>query len=392
MSGAILSAEDEAALRLCATATRRGDDAAALLRTLERCDADRLEQVLRAQALFALGANRAAKIGRHVLPQRFFERADQLATNTRRASAVQEAVTRRLCSRIESEGIPCLPVKGPLLAGRVHGDPGLRPSADIDLLVGPDEMERALRVLREQGYVGAREERRWNPPDLHLALEHPRGLPPVELHWRLHWYEDRFAGDLLARSHLPADAPRCVEPADEFACLLLFYARDGLAGLRLPADIAAWVDCHPDTLLTPGLNALANKYPELGCALAAAAAAAARVVGIPVTGPRMKPATSRRVALAVGLANWNLRGDTDQVRANISLVDGLLAPAGGTRAFILRQLLLRRRGPLPSGRFAVVRADLVRATHPVKQLVRFALAFWEVRRRRVWSPVPAHQG
>ncbi|MGZ4330333.1 MAG: hypothetical protein ACXVXL_20250 [Solirubrobacteraceae bacterium] len=68
-------------------------------------------------------------------------------------------------------------------------------------------------------------------------------MPRVELHWRVHWYEDRFAADALEPAERPvARAPLRMLPADGLATLTLIYARDGLSGLRTPADIAAWWD------------------------------------------------------------------------------------------------------------------------------------------------------
>src|SRR5205814_8803590 len=98
--------------------------------------------------------------------------------------------------------------------------------------VAPEHLKRAVEVVRELGYA--------RPTDyvdssglplLHFALVHERDeLPPVELHWRIHWYETRFARErLLAPDGAPDWRPA---PVDELAALLLFYARDGFTGLR----------------------------------------------------------------------------------------------------------------------------------------------------------------
>ena len=89
-------------------------------------------------------------------------------------------------------------------------------------------------------------------PLLHFVLVHERGeLPPVELHWRVHWYEQRFARERLLPPTAGQEGQWRPAPADELTSLLLFYARDGFIDLRLATDLGAWWDVHgPD--LDPG--------------------------------------------------------------------------------------------------------------------------------------------
>jgi hypothetical protein len=54
---------------------------------------------------------------------------------------------------------------------------------------------------------------------------------------------DGFSAAVLERSLL-VDGMRRLEPVEQLAALLLFYARDGFLGLRFVADIAAWWDRH----------------------------------------------------------------------------------------------------------------------------------------------------
>src|SRR4029079_8012665 len=98
------------------------------------------------------------------------------------------------------------------------------------------------------GAVGWRERRRGRErdtlrrarlPRLHRELFHET-LPPLELHWRIHWYEESFAAAALARAQPTNEGWRRLQPADELASLLLFLARDGFAGLRQTVDVAAW--------------------------------------------------------------------------------------------------------------------------------------------------------
>lgn len=51
---------------------------------------------------------------------------------------LQTIVQRAVLERLTVAGITAAPLKGPHLAMRAHGDLGLRPSADVDILVAPD--------------------------------------------------------------------------------------------------------------------------------------------------------------------------------------------------------------------------------------------------------------
>ncbi len=107
---------------------------------------------------------------------------------------------------------------------------------------------------------------------LHETLLHPE-LPRIELHWRVHWYERQFAADAVARAAKPAaDAPLEMQPMDGLIALMLFYARDGFAGLRYPADAAAWWDARCAGSDGPGpAELVADRYPSLVAPVSVAA-------------------------------------------------------------------------------------------------------------------------
>ncbi len=89
-------------------------------------------------------------------------------------------------SLLETAGIEGLVLKGPAVVERYYGDPTLRPYGDVDVLVRPGELERALSCLEAAGYVLA--DRNWEflVEDLRgqLHLTSPRGSV-LELHWHL---------------------------------------------------------------------------------------------------------------------------------------------------------------------------------------------------------------
>ena len=66
---------------------------------------------------------------------------------------------------------------------------------------------------------------------LHVRLLHDAGLPDIELHWRVHWYEAEFGALALARAESGPDGVRRLRTEDDLAALMLYQARDGFAGL-----------------------------------------------------------------------------------------------------------------------------------------------------------------
>jgi hypothetical protein len=189
------------------------------------------------------------------------------------------------------------------------------------------------------------------------------------------------------------DGRRRLEPVDDLAALLLFYTRDGFTGLRLAADIGAWWDRYGDAATPAGLARLASAHPELAEAWRAALVAVGPVAGLPAGALAAAwPPQGRRAALAWRLGNWDQRGDVDQIRANVTLVDGLLTPPSDLGAFVRRHVLTRTAflieayDVMPDDRWRVARLG---AWHAMKTCARYAVALWGLRRGRHWSPLPA---
>jgi Uncharacterised nucleotidyltransferase len=259
----------------------------------------------------------------------------------RRQAALLQLVSMRTIGMLAEAGIRAAPLKGPQLSEAIHGDPGRRLSSDIDLLVAADQLEAAVEVVRELGYETPTDPLEPSGlPQLHFALIHARGeLPPVELHWRIHWYEESFARERLLPPAADPEGAWRPERAAELASLLLYYARDGFIDLRLPADISAWWDAFGDDLPAGALDRLLLSHPELAPAIQVALATAEAVVGIPAQVIASTPPLRPRHRIAARLANPNPHSSRAQLYAERGLIDGLLTPPGGLRAFVRRQVL-----------------------------------------------------
>jgi len=145
-----------------------------------------------------------------------------------------------------------IPLKGVALSESLYGDPSLRVSADLDVLVPRECVARAWTVLGELGYVMADHEERVEASELGLLLESniecaftsPEAAGcPVELHWDIAW---RWPHSGPAIADLWADArPRpfrgapahALGPEWELLYLAVHAARHRWESLKWLVDI-----------------------------------------------------------------------------------------------------------------------------------------------------------
>ena len=139
---------------------------------------------------------------------------------------------------LERARIPLLVFRGAALAEPVYGDPALRHSHDVDILVAADDIDRAAQILSTQEFSLRGPEQ--TDSDI-VTLAHESGLPIV-LHSRLFqvsYYQSDWDG-LWARSE-PVRVAGCevrtLAPSD--ALLIACYGvlhRDRLSGLTWACD------------------------------------------------------------------------------------------------------------------------------------------------------------
>jgi hypothetical protein len=302
----------------------------------------RLAAVLHARRLLTLLGPRILELLGESVEQEFADAVAHALEAGRRQGQLLALLTLRLLELLADAGIRAAPLKGPLLGEAIHGDVARRLSSDIDVLVAPDQLRDAVAVARELGYGAPTDHLLADGlPLLHLRMLAEQGkLPPLELHWRIHWYERRFAQERLLPPSARVPEGWRPAPADELAALLLFYARDGFIDLRIAADLSAWWDTRGDALAVGALAPLIDAYPQLARVLPAAARVAQNLIGLParaLLGDAGELGMRERVA--VKLANPHPRSSQPQLYADMGLVDGLLAPPGGFRGFVRRQLL-----------------------------------------------------
>jgi hypothetical protein len=317
-------------------------------------------------------------------PPSLAKRVTSAVRHNRARGLALSGLATYLNARLTDAGVRALPLKGPFLASHLYGDAGMRDTNDLDLLVAVEQLDVAVDVTRGIGYELVDEGpplRRNGLPDLHHTLRSLDGrLTRVEIHWRIHWYEADFGGAMLAQSTVQDDGLLRPESADELAALLLFYARDGLFGLRAAADIAAWWDLYAHLCDAPALERHWRDYPALRRALMGAAIAAEAAVGVPAARLLPPARAETRTRLAAALARPSGEGPEDQLGANGELVDGLLAPPGGIPSFMRRHVFLS--DDQIAAVYGHVRSPAAtrRVLHPVKRCLRYAAGLWMARR------------
>lgn len=397
--GGTVSRENELAFRLAATDACRLRERARIRALAGSVDYELLVRALDRQRLLSLAGHRLAELCPDEIPPAFGRLVEGRAAEARRRFVLYRHAAGDLARRMEGAGIEAVPLKGPLLAERIYPDPGLRaPSSDLDFLVRPERLDDAVELLRGFGYR-IWDDTRWRRqlPHYHYGLIPPDAtMPKVELHWRIHWYEELFGPAVIDRSVVLGDGLRAPGPADDLAILLIIYARDGFVGLRLPADIGAWWSARGETVQRDGFERLIAGYPELRSTLLTALDVSAEVVDLPaerLISKRWRP--SGRARLAPRLVNWSLRGSEDAVANRIALVDLLLSPpsASGTylRHYYLQPLekYARDYGWRPEARVPNELRRAVRApARLARRLARHAAEIWSLRGGARFEVVP----
>lgn len=180
-----------------------------------------------------------------------------LLANERRYAAV-----RPFLRAVESARVPVLLLKGAVFAETLYADPGLRPFADVDILVRPDDLPAAQQALIACGYRPERADwvrEEWEQ-DCQSAFVLPDALDTgvplvVELHWnlinndRLLGMARRIEGERLwARSveaRVAGQSVRALCPEHALLHLCLHLAGHGLDAPLSVRDSAALLAVTP---------------------------------------------------------------------------------------------------------------------------------------------------
>jgi hypothetical protein len=140
--------------------------------------------------------------------------------------------------------VPAVALKGPALSQRLYGDATLRPATDLDLLVAPAKLSRAIEALRNIGFeaLAGKEEEYFRQHHHHVHLR-AANRPTIELHFRL---SSAFGVFIPAEPFLERSLPyrttqgaecRVLAPEDELIYLAVHAAAHAFARLSWLYDL-----------------------------------------------------------------------------------------------------------------------------------------------------------
>lgn len=308
----------------------------------------------------------------------------ELMANGRRALAFS-AELRRLIGALADGGVRAAAYKGPALAVRAYGHLGLRAYADLDLLVAPDDVPAAARVLEGCGYRSAH---RFSPAqdavfrrtDGDYPYHHPHTAALVELH--CHVSSARFCvplptPELIARARpVPIGGGQVPALADDdlFLALCLHGAKHRWSRLEwLAAAAALAVRARLD------LEAVVRRASAIGAGrtVLLALRLARDTLGLPLT-PSIDRAVSADPALpalaAESRALWfDADADEQDTAANLRFNYRLREGAADRARYAARWLFTPTPEDWAWARLPDPLSPLYRAVRPLRLAVRYGL-------------------
>ena len=172
-------------------------------------DWDRLLAAVIAEDVYPLFYRNLTDLGSQYAPTPHLKKLHDLAkVNALRMTMLGEELGRTL-RLLNKAGIAAIPLKGVALAQSLYGDPALRASIDIDILVPRTMVAQSLRLLRSEGYRSEFSTEIFAGlllrHDIEYALtREDHGVRYLlELHWGVWWggrREEKIAEDLWAEA------------------------------------------------------------------------------------------------------------------------------------------------------------------------------------------------
>lgn len=182
----------EARIMLCGARSRISEEVAHRLSELlgNPIDWDHLLALSNRNGVLPLLYHSLRVSRQKAVPRDVVERLrDYYQSNSTRSYLMTEEL-KKILNLFEEKGIPCFPLRGPLLNEHIYGEGALREFADLDLCVKKCDAIKAREVLLPLGYhlpeifTGAAEAL-YLGSEVEYTLPRTDGAFPVELHWEL---------------------------------------------------------------------------------------------------------------------------------------------------------------------------------------------------------------
>ncbi len=205
------------------------------------------------------------------VPEEIKAYLDKAYRRTLNQNLLLNAEIEDIIALLYDSGVRCIVLKGIRLAERIYGDPGVRKSGDVDLLVEADRLDKAIDLLLRKGYVRIGEEGLIKPGCIplicHLKLEKPLpgGICRIELHihFTSPWYEELNMREIWKRSEalrLDKTPASDLAPVDLLFYLCLHAVRHDFDNLRHILDVAYIIKVEGNKIDWSEFIRLVKKY------------------------------------------------------------------------------------------------------------------------------------
>ncbi len=169
---------------------------------------------------------------------------ERARSQTLHRNVILSSETEKVLSLLEQRGVMAIPLKGTVLAECLYDHVGMRPGADMDVLVRPHDLPVARACLLEEGYNTVAEDSLLNHP-FHGApfFKKKGGGLVLELHWALD--DGRVTAfcerDIWDRAELLVSngiSIHTLSPEDNLLFLAHHFTKHDSGLLKLLCDIA----------------------------------------------------------------------------------------------------------------------------------------------------------
>ena len=267
------------------------------------------------------------------LPDRLYEQLKSRKAEACKLALRHAAELLRLNKAFCAQGIEMLPLKGMMLSLQLFGDSAMRSARDLDLLVRPEKLDEADRILRDAGYRLAVPDCELTPKrqkwilqqSHHFGYYHDDRRQLIELHWRLLLWKTEHVAELWnhcqTRNWMGASFLTLKDDA-----LLLFLCDHGSKHqwrrIKWLGDVAALL-AQDRSFSWENLLLLASRF-DLSRSLAQAGLLVHWLYGIPLPEPLVDLITKQKPAsgLAANAVAAMLLGEEGQFALPVRLKNG----------------------------------------------------------------------
>jgi hypothetical protein len=240
----------------------------------------------------------------------------------------------RILDGLDAHSVEAMPYKGPALAQSVYGDLALREFSDLDILVRPADVSRALEALKALGFAPSlhltpAEQRAYLRSGCEYTLDGAAGKNLLELQWGIvpRFYAVDFEMDSFFERASPAEVAgrtvRTLSAEDLLLVLCVHAAKHAWIRLGWLRDIAGLVGSH-----WLNWDAVLSQAGELGIE---------RILGLSLTlAGRLLGASVPEAALHRWRSDSGLRDLCDQIGAHIPESHGYSTESVGYFRLMLR--------------------------------------------------------